>query len=91
VVDLCLRNLKNRTYAAAGVDRDGHSDITQGLRSKLTRNDPRLLNRVGAFASLFAADFPGISDPVLVLKAEEPGSKQLLAKNSIKSIISASI
>ena len=72
---------EQQTYAAAGVDRDGHSDITQGLRSKLTRNDPRLLNRVGAFASLFAADFPGISDPVLVLKAEEPGSKQLLAKN----------
>jgi phosphoribosylformylglycinamidine cyclo-ligase len=70
-----------QTYAAAGVDRDGHSDITLGLRSRLTRNDPRLLNRVGAFASLFEADFPGISDPVLVLKAEEPGSKQLLAKN----------
>ena len=66
-----------QTYAAAGVDRDGHSDITQGLRSRLTTNDPRILNRVGAFASLFKADFPGISDPVLVLKAEEPGSKQL--------------
>jgi len=31
---------EKQTYAAAGVDRDGHSDITQGLRSKLTRNDP---------------------------------------------------
>jgi phosphoribosylformylglycinamidine cyclo-ligase len=70
-----------QTYAAAGVDRDGHSDITQGLRSKLTMSDPRILNRVGAFASLFEASFPGIPDPVLVLKAEEPGSKQLLAKN----------
>ena len=50
-----------QTYAAAGVDRDGHSDITQGLRSRLTTNDPRILNRVGAFASLFKADFPGIS------------------------------
>jgi phosphoribosylformylglycinamidine cyclo-ligase len=77
-----------QTYAAAGVDRDGHSDITQGLRSRLTTNDPRILNRVGAFASLFKADFPGISDPVLVLKAEEPGSKQLLAKqfNKIDNI-----
>jgi len=37
---------------------------------------------------LFKADFPGISDPVLVLKAEEPGSKQLLAKqfNKIDNI-----
>ena len=69
-----------RTYAAAGVDRDGHSEITQSLRSTLTMKDPRILNKVGAFASLFEARFPGIIDPVLVLKAEEPGSKQLLAK-----------
>jgi len=77
-----------QTYAAAGVDRDGHSDITRGLRTKLTMNDPRILNRVGAFASLFEASFPGISDPVLVLKAEEPGSKQLLAEqfNKIDNI-----
>jgi phosphoribosylformylglycinamidine cyclo-ligase len=73
-----------QTYAASGVDRDGHSDITQGLRKKLTMDDPRILNKVGAFASLFEASFPGISDPVLVLKAEEPGSKQLLAKQSNK-------
>jgi len=63
-----------------GLTVDGHSDITQGLRSKLTRNDPRLLNRVGA-SRPFRGGLPGISDPVLVLKAEEPGSKQLLAKN----------
>ena len=48
-----------QTYAAAGVDRDGHSDITQGLRSRLTMNDPRILNRVGAFASLFEAELSG--------------------------------
>jgi phosphoribosylformylglycinamidine cyclo-ligase len=75
------KNSEKQTYAAAGVDRDGHSDITLGLRTSLTRNDPRVLNKIGAFASLFEASFPGISDPVLVLKAEEPGSKQLLAKN----------
>ncbi len=68
------------TYAKAGVDRDTHSEITQGLRNQLKMKDPRILNRVGAFASLFEASFPGIKDPVLVLKAEEPGSKQLLAR-----------
>ena len=80
--------MKSVTYASAGVDRDGHSVITQGLRSKLTMKDPRILNKVGAFASLFEASFPGIVDPVLVLKAEEPGSKQLLAKqfNKIDNI-----
>ncbi len=68
------------TYAKAGVDRDTHSEITQALRTQLKMKDPRILNRVGAFASLFEASFPGIKDPVLVLKAEEPGSKQLLAR-----------
>jgi len=68
------------TYAAAGVDREGHAAITQSLRKELKMKDPRILNKVGAFASLFEASFPGIKDPVLVLKAEEPGSKQLLAK-----------
>ncbi|HEX9896101.1 MAG TPA: phosphoribosylformylglycinamidine cyclo-ligase [Dehalococcoidales bacterium] len=83
-----LKTSGKQTYASAGVDRDGHSEITQGLRSRLTIKDPRILNKVGAFASLFEAKFPGIIDPVLVLKAEEPGSKQLLAKqfNKIDNI-----
>lgn len=76
------------TYASAGVDRNQHSEVTQWLRSQLRMRDPRILNKVGAFASLFEAKFPGIADPVLVLKAEEPGSKQLLAKqfNRIENI-----
>jgi len=79
---------KGQTYAASGVDRDQHSEVTQGLRSLLPMKDPRILNRVGAFASLFEAGFPGVRDPVLVLKAEEPGSKQLLARqfNRIENI-----
>lgn len=74
------KTINNITYASSGVDRDSHSEITQGLRTQLKMKDPRILNGVGAFASLFEAKFPGIADPVLVLKAEEPGSKQLLAK-----------
>jgi phosphoribosylformylglycinamidine cyclo-ligase len=37
------------------------------------------MNKVGAFSSLF--DFSGMpyKNPVLVLKTEEPGSKQLIA------------
>ena len=77
-----------QTYANSGVDRDAHSELTLGLRTRLKMKDPRILNKVGAFASLFKAYFPGITDPVLVLKAEEPGSKQLLAKqfNKINNI-----
>jgi phosphoribosylformylglycinamidine cyclo-ligase len=78
----------NFSYQAAGVDRQAHSEITGELRRKLKMKDPRILNRVGAFASLFEASFPGISDPVLVLKVEEPGSKQYLARqlNRIENI-----
>ena len=38
-----------------------------------------ILNKIGAFASLYDFNFKNIKEPVLVLKTEEPGSKQLLA------------
>ncbi len=41
--------------------------------------DARLLNTVGAFSSLFLLDLSTYTNPVLVLKTEEPGSKQVLA------------
>lgn len=45
----------------------------------LESKDHRLLNKVGAFSSLFHLEVDEYTDPVLVLKTEEPGSKQLLA------------
>lgn len=42
-------------------------------------NNKRILNKVGAFASLYDFSFKDIKEPVLVLKTEEPGSKQLIA------------
>src|SRR5262249_51301014 len=45
----------------------------------VARGDSRVLNQLGAFASLFAVPFKEYRDPVLVLKTEEPGSKQKLA------------
>ena len=47
--------------------------------TSLETTDRRVLNRLGAFATLFDASFPGYQHPVLVLKTEEPGSKQKLA------------
>jgi phosphoribosylformylglycinamidine cyclo-ligase len=41
--------------------------------------DRRVLSRFGDYAALFDARFPGMAHPVLALKVEEPGSKQLLA------------
>jgi phosphoribosylformylglycinamidine cyclo-ligase len=41
--------------------------------------DSRVLNRLGAFASLVEGSFATLKHPVLVLKTDEPGSKQKLA------------
>jgi phosphoribosylformylglycinamidine cyclo-ligase len=49
------------------------------LAGIINGKDERILNRVGAFSSLFALDLKRYSEPVLVLKTEEPGSKQVLA------------
>ncbi len=61
------------------VDIDVANDTKAGLGVFIDGKDPRVLNRVGAFASLFQLDLHGFKEPVLVMKTEEPGSKQVLA------------
>jgi len=51
----------------------------EALGEFIDEKDARVLNRVGAFSSLFALDTSRYKEPVLVLKTEEPGSKQALA------------
>lgn len=70
---------KEFTYKNAGVDLDIAYETKKELAKYVSSADPRILNQLGPFASLFEAKFPDIEHPVLVLKAEEPGSKQLLA------------
>jgi phosphoribosylformylglycinamidine cyclo-ligase len=67
------------SYEKAGVNIDNADAAKKEMAGSLETKDSRVLNRSGAFASLFEANFPGVKNPVLVLKAEEPGSKQLLA------------
>jgi phosphoribosylformylglycinamidine cyclo-ligase len=66
-------------YKNSGVDIDTANALKRELKSILKNDDPRVLNNVGAFGSLYNIAFPDMKDPVLVLKTEEPGSKQLLA------------
>lgn len=44
-----------------------------------TQRSTLVLNKVGAFASLLDLDLHSYRDPILVMKTEEPGSKQKLA------------
>ena len=67
------------SYRESGVDIDSANAAKQDMKRIMKTDDPRVLNTVGAFASLFEASFPGLREPVLVLKTEEPGTKQKLA------------
>jgi phosphoribosylformylglycinamidine cyclo-ligase len=67
------------SYRSAGVDIENADRTKAEMAASLRSTDARVLNTLGAFASLFDARFPGYREPVLVLKMEEPGSKQKLA------------
>ncbi len=67
------------SYKDAGVDIDKADATKRAMKESIDIGDPRVLNTLGAFGSLVEGTFPGYEDPVLVLKTEEPGSKQKLA------------
>ncbi|MCL2099612.1 MAG: phosphoribosylformylglycinamidine cyclo-ligase [Oscillospiraceae bacterium] len=70
---------KNFTYSGSGVDITKTDAIKSEISGFVGAGNPRVLNGLGPFASLFDIKFDNIKHPVLVLKAEEPGSKQKLA------------
>jgi len=67
------------SYKQSGVDIDTANQTKREMAEILESNNARVLNKVGAFASLFDGAFPEYRKPILVFKTEEPGSKQLLA------------
>lgn len=76
------------SYKTSGVNIDVANAAKTQMAKILNSNDRRVLNKVGAFATLFDGSFPEYKHPVLVFKTEEPGSKQKLAlqNNSVESI-----
>ena len=69
----------NFTYSKAGVDIHYTDKLKKEISNFISTDNPRVLNGLGAFASLYDIKFDDIANPVLVLKSEEPGSKQKLA------------
>lgn len=67
------------TYRKAGVDISYTDIIKKEMAGVLHSSDERVLGRMSQFAALYDIKFDDITDPILVLKAEEPGSKQKLA------------
>lgn len=66
-------------YDQSGVNIDEANKAKKEMAKSLKTTERRVLNKIGAFASLYDINFPDYKEPVLVLKTEEPGSKQLLA------------
>ncbi len=73
------KDVEGLSYSKAGVDITYTDTIKKEMSKHLETSDRRVLNGMGSFASLYDIDFPEIKEPVLVLKSEEPGSKQKLA------------
>ncbi|MEK9182815.1 MAG: phosphoribosylformylglycinamidine cyclo-ligase, partial [Patescibacteria group bacterium] len=68
--------MQTLSYKNSGVDIDVANATKSEMANSLNSNDARVLNKAGAFATLFNGSFPEYKEPVLVLKTEEPGSKQ---------------
>jgi len=75
----CERADEGFSYSKAGVDIAYTDTIKAEMAKHLETGDRRVLNGLGPFASLYDIKFADIESPVLVLKSEEPGSKQKLA------------
>ena len=73
------RDVEGLSYSKAGIDITYTDTIKKEMAKHLETKDNRVLNGLGPFASLYDIKFPNIENPVLVLKSEEPGSKQKLA------------
>ncbi len=73
------KNVEVLSYSKAGIDITYIDTIKKEMSKHLETSDSRVLNGLGPFASLYDIDFQEIKEPVLVLKSEEPGSKQKLA------------
>lgn len=73
------KNTEGLSYSKAGIDITYTDTIKKEMSKHLETKDRRVLNGLGPFASLYDIDFPEMKEPVIALKAEEPGSKQKLA------------
>jgi phosphoribosylformylglycinamidine cyclo-ligase len=71
------RSISNMTKYEVNID-DANA-AKKAMVDVLETINPRVLNKVGAFSLLFNFGNLPFEHPVLVLKTEEPGSKQLMA------------
>lgn len=74
-----MGNEEGLSYKDAGVDIEVARETKEEFADFMEKDNERVLNQLGDFASLYDVQFSGMENPILVMKSEEPGSKQLLA------------
>ncbi|HEX7517738.1 MAG TPA: phosphoribosylformylglycinamidine cyclo-ligase [Chthoniobacterales bacterium] len=71
---------KNKAYALAGVDVDLGNFVKRRIQSRVkSTHGPEVLGKIGGFGGLFAPDFSGMREPVLVASVDGVGTKLKVA------------
>src|SRR5437588_5874210 len=72
--------MKKKAYARAGVDVDLGNLVKRRIQSRVRiTNGPEVLGKVGGFGGLFAPNFFGMREPVLVASVDGVGTKLKVA------------
>ena len=71
---------KKKSYARAGVDVDLGNLVKRRIQSRVkSTHGPEVLGKVGGFGGLFAPNFSGMREPVLVASVDGVGTKLKIA------------
>lgn len=69
-----------KAYARAGVDVDLGNLVKRRIQSRVrSTHGPEVLGKIGSFGGLFAPDFSGMREPVLVASVDGVGTKLKVA------------
>lgn len=72
--------VRKKAYARAGVDVDLGNKLKRGLHSLVRgTHGPEVLGKIGGFGGLFAPNFRGMREPVLVASVDGVGTKLKIA------------
>ena len=71
---------KKKAYALAGVDVDLGNIVKRRIQARVkSTHGPEVLGKIGGFGGLFAPDFSGMREPVLVASVDGVGTKLKVA------------
>src|SRR3954468_414065 len=72
--------MTKKAYARAGVDVDLGNLVKRRIQSRVkSTHGPEVLGKIGGFGGLFAPNFSGIREPVLVASVDSVGTKLKIA------------